>query len=412
MKVAPPPLRQDPALFISCLPGLEPYLAREIEGLHLGLPVRQEPGGCTLATGDPALIYRLNLELGLAVRVLLRLGTFHCRSLGELARKTARLTWREWLLPANFAVRAESKQSRLYHRDAIAERVTQGIVDVVGDRVSASEVDDENANARLGPAAVTTPTVLARFLHDTCTLSLDTSGAPLHDRGYRAEPGPAPLREDLARALIVASGWNMRSPLLDPFAGAGTIAIEAAVLARKLPPGHTRSFAFQHTRLFRRALWEQVRGAAQTHAIAAPARVFASDRRADCAAITARNAERAGVRADLEIATASLSQSPWREQLARAGAVVTDPPHGRRMGDATALVKLYRTFGAWLQAAPSDCAVAILSGDRRLTLRTGLALATAFLTTHGGVKVRALVRASPTAATTSVANSKLTTHDS
>lgn len=383
VKVAPPPLRQAPELFISCLPGLEPFLARELAALSLGVAAQPEVGGCSLATGDPDIIYRLNLELGVAVRVLLRLGTFHCRSLGELARKSARLPWREWLLPARFAVRGESRLSRLYHRDAIAERVTQGIVEVLGDRVR--DGDDVPGDG--------VPTVLARFLHDTCTLSLDTSGTPLHDRGYRAEPGPAPLREDLARALIMASGWDARSPLIDPFAGAGTIAIEAALLARRLPPGHAREFAFAHTRLFQSARWERVRAGALARAIAVPAQVLASDRRADCTDIMTRNAERAGVRDDLEIVTASFSESPWRNRLAAAGAVVTDPPHGRRMGDVATLGKLYRALGAWLQAAPLTCGIAILSSDRRLTLRTGLPLTTAFLSTHGGAKVRALVRA-------------------
>ena len=382
VKVAPPPLRQDPELFISCLPGLEPFLLREIEGLDLGLEATLEAGGCTLPTGDPEIIYRLNLELGVAVRVLLRLGTFHCRSLGELVRKSSRVPWRDWLLPARFAVRAESRLSRLYHRDAIAERVTQGIVEVVGDRVR--ERDDVPGTGA--------PTVLARFLHDTCTLSLDTSGTPLHDRGYRAEPGPAPLREDLARALILASGWNARSPLIDPFAGCGTIAIEAALLARRLPPGHAREFAFAHTRLFNAARWEKVRAQAQARSVPLVGRVLASDRRTDCADITTRNAERAGVHGDIDVVAASLSESPWRAHLAEAGAVVTDPPHGRRLGDVAALGSLYRSLGVWLQTASSACGIAILSGDRRLTLRTGLPLKTAFLANHGGARVRALVR--------------------
>jgi len=369
-------LRQAPELFISCLPGLEPLLAREVSDLGLGVTPAAVDGGVALATGDVRALYRCNLELGLAVRVLLRLGRFHCRSLGELARKATRLPWNEWLLPGRYQVRAESRRSRLYHRDAIAERVVQAASTVLG----APPADD--------PAA---PTVLVRFLDDTCTVSLDTSGRPLHDRGHRREPGPAPLREDLARALVIASGWDRASPLIDPFVGTGTILIETAALARGLPPGRARTFALAETRLHDASAFAEVAAAAQARARPAPARLYGSDRRADCIDAARRNAEHAGVADDLELVTAALSESPWRRELARAGAVVSDPPHGRRLGTAASLVNLYRALGAWLADAPPSCHVALLSGDRRLTLRTGLRLTTAFLTTHGGAKVRAMV---------------------
>lgn len=381
-KVAPPPLRQAPELFISCLPGLEPHLAHEIATLGLQDRAKTdapkvEAGGVTLLTGDPEVVYRANLELGLATRVLLRLGHFHSRSLGELVRKASRLPWRDWLRPGKFQVRAESRLSRLYHRDAIAERVSQAAQDVLG----AAPAGDPDA-----------PTVLVRFLHDQCTISLDTSGQALHDRGYRQEPGPAPLREDLARALLVVSGWDRMSTLIDPFVGAGTILIEAALLARRLPPGIGRSFAFEHTRLFDAPAWKAVRTTAEARSSASAPRLLGSDRRADCIDLALRNAARAGVGADVTLVTAPLSESPWRDELATAGAVVTDPPHGRRLGTPAQLANLYRALGSWLGAAPKACKIALLSGDRRLTLRTGLPLTTAFLSTHGGAKVRALVQ--------------------
>lgn len=374
--MAPPPLRQAPELFISCAPGLEPWLQREVAALGLDTPARQDAGGVTLATGHRRTIYRANLELGVATRVLLRVGRFHCRSLGELQRKATRIPWRDWLHPGLFAVRAESRRSRLYHRDAIAERVAAAIAETLGGpAVSEGEV----------------PPVLVRFENDECTLSLDTSGTPLHDRGYRREPGPAPLREDLARALVLASGWDAASPLLDPFAGVGTILIEAALLARKLPPGGRRGFAFERTALLDPDAWAAVRAAAEQRAASAAPRLLGSDRRPDCITWARANAERAGVGADIELAAASLSRSPFRSELAHAGAVVTDPPHGRRLGSADSLPKLYRALGAWLQAAPATCRIALLSGDRRLALRTGIPLTTAFLAMHGGVRVRALV---------------------
>jgi 23S rRNA G2445 N2-methylase RlmL len=158
-----------------------------------------------------------------------------------------------------------------------------------------------------------------------------------------------------------------------------------------LPPGRGRAFGFAQTRLFEASLWEEVQRQAEARALPAP-RVLASDRRADLIAAAVRNATHAGVAADVHLATAALAESPCRGELAGAGAVVSDPPHGRRLGDTTALVKLYRALGGWLQTAPPSCGIALLSGDRRLTLRTGLRLETAFLASQGGAKVRALVR--------------------
>ncbi|MEZ5965582.1 MAG: hypothetical protein R3F56_17235 [Planctomycetota bacterium] len=344
----------------------------------MGIEPRLDQGGVVLATGDPATVYRCNLELGLAVRVLLRLGRFHCRSLGELVRKSARLPWNDWLLPGRYSVRAESRLSRLYHRDAIAERVVQAAASTLGGGPSAE------------PDA---PSVLVRFLHDECTISLDTTGRPLHDRGYRREPGPAPLREDLSRALLLASGWDPTSTLIDPFAGAGTLLIEAALLARRLAPGRNRTFAVADTRLFDPEVFARVQAAAERRALPRAPRLLGSDRRADCIDMARRNAALAGVEGDLDLAVAPLSSSPWRDELAGAGAVVTDPPHGRRMGDPARLALLYRSLGTWLAAAAPTCRIAIASSDRRLALRTGLPLKTAFLSTHGGAKLRALVAA-------------------
>lgn len=373
--------RRSPELFLACLPGLEPWLERELAELGLPRPLASEPGGITIP-GDEVTIARANLECGLAARALLRVGDMHCRSLGELIRKTARLPWGEWFVPGPVRVRAESRRSRLYHRDAIAERVVAGIALALGTDADAPPDDDA-------------PSVLARFVDDHCTLSIDTSGRPLHERGYRLEPGYAPLREDVARALVLASGWDRASPLIDPFAGSGTIAIEAALLARRLPPGGTRTFAFEATRLCTGSVLAQVRAAAQAATVPAPPPIHASDRSEEAIGVVGRNAARAGVGADLRVATAPLSHSPWQAEVASAGAVVTNPPFGHRLGTPATLAGLYRALGRWLEAAPSTCGIAILSADRRLTLRTGLPLTTAFLVDPGGTKVRALVRVSP-----------------
>ena len=207
--------------------------------------------------------------------------------------------------------------------------------------------------------------------------------------------GAAPVREDLARALVVASGWDPSTPLLDPLAGVGTIPIEAAGLALGLAPGRSRPFAFEQTALFDAGLWREVRAAADGRALDQPCRVVASDRDATALAAAQAHVERAGVTESVELRRAALSEAADFDAVPARGAVVTHPPFGRRLGRGTDLAPLYRALGHLLRRLPSGWCVAMLARDRRLALRSGLPLQTAFLTDHGGLKVRALVAAAP-----------------
>jgi putative N6-adenine-specific DNA methylase len=230
-------------------------------------------------------------------------------------------------------------------------------------------------------------------VHDNrCTISLDSSGEPLHRRGWRLEPGRAPLREDLARALVIASGWVRNCPLLDPMMGSGTILIEAAALARGLAPGRLRTFACEQFARHDASLLAAVRtAAAQSARPDLPFRIFGSDRDGEAVRMTTANAERAGVRGDLDLREASLSTA--HEVLPVAadhGALVTNPPYGKRLDDAATLVALYRALGDLARRLPPTWGIAIAAADRRLALRSGLALESAFLADSGGLKIRAL----------------------
>lgn len=363
-------------LFVACLPGLEPMLAAEIDALGLGATT-VEPGGVALRT-DRRGMMRANRELGLASHVLLRVSSFQARSLGELLRKTTSLDWQALLAGGAPGVRAVCRKSRLYHSGAVEQRVREGIAA----RLRGSD----------GGEAVV---VQARLLHDTCTLSIDTSGAPLHRRGWRVDGGKAPLREDLARALVLASGWDGTTPLVDPLMGSGTIVLEAAALALRMPPGAGRTFAFEATPLFDAATWREVVAAGDARVLTTlPAKVAGSDRDAGAVQRARDNAQRLGVEAHVELRQAALRDATFLGDAAppAAGAVVTNPPFGHRIGDHR-LPELYQSLGALLRRLPGGWRVAILAADRRLALRTGLPLRTAFLTGHGGLKVRALVAA-------------------
>lgn len=371
--------------FVTCLPGLEPLLHAELTALGLD-PGPVEPGGVPLPDG-PAVLYRANLESGLASAVLLRVAEFPARSLGELVRKTAAVDWAQYLVRRRpIEVRASCKKSRLYHSDAVVQRVREGIAKRLG-------TITEPAGDTTEPAL--TQSVRVRVLFDQVRLSIDTSGEPLYRRGVRLDVGKAPLRHDLARALVIASGWDRASPLLDPFCGSGTVVIEAALLARGLPPGDRREFAFEDGPLCDQMEWVAVRDAARAKARdGAGLLIHASDRDAGAVERTRANAERAGVAQNVTAVRAAVSDAPFLcdgSTPPAAGAVVTNPPYGKRLGGGP-LRALYQTFGHRVAALPPGWRVAFLVADRKLGHATALKLRTAFLTDHGGLRVRAMVR--------------------
>ncbi len=360
-------------LFIACAPGLEPMLSAELAAA--GLPAGRAVAGGVELSGDRATVYRANLELGLALSVRLRLGQFRAATFATLVNRCAALPWAPWVNPARgLRIKATASKSRLRHTGAIAERVLAGAGAALGRPVTAAAAGEGAA------------TVLVRIVRDRVTVSIDTSGELLHRRGYRLATAKAPLREDLARALIVASGWDPRTPLVDPMCGAGTLVIEAGLLAAGRPPGGARRFAFEDAPGFDAALWSRLRDAALARA---PAHrlppLSGSDRDAGAVEAARANAARAGV--DADFAVASLSAAPGLAAPGPAGALVCNPPYGARIGRGRDLRPLYQRLGARVCALPPAWRVGLVTADPALARATGLALSSALMTDHGGRKI-------------------------
>jgi putative N6-adenine-specific DNA methylase len=369
-------------LFAACLPGLEPLLAQELTAL--GAEPKSLRGGVAFA-GDAALAMRSCLWLGTASHLMLRLAEFPCRALGELQRKAAQLPWREWLRPnVPIEVRATTRGSRVYHTGAAKERIENAIAAAFGKPLGAATADD-----------TIVAHVHVRFRDDVCTLSLDATSTPLHRRGYRLEGAKAPLREDLAHALVLASGWSGDTALLDPFCGSGTIVIEAAQLALGLPPGHRRDPAMEHLALFDGDAWQQARSQVPDRAVADRPRLAASDRDAGAVEAARRNAERAGVADSIEFECCAITGHPWLQAggAPAAGTLATNPPFGLRVPKGDRLLPLYQTLGHRARALGAAWRVALLAHDVRLARRTGLPLRAAWTTKHGGLTVTALTGA-------------------
>jgi putative N6-adenine-specific DNA methylase len=378
-------------LFAVAAPGLAPYSAKELHALGL-LPDADagvEAGGVTF-TGANAAIYRANLHLRTANRMLVRLGGFRAVGFDELRKFARRLAWERFLLPGQpVALRVTCHKSRLYHSDAVAERVAAAIGDRLGVPPPVQKFDEESDDDHAAPPP---QLILVRLLHDHATVSIDSSGALLHRRGYRLATARAPLRETLAAGMLLASGWAAQpdAPLLDPFCGAGTIAIEAAMLALGIAPGRRRRFAFMDWPDFDAALWarllaeadaqQQERGAA----LAGRLCILASDRDAGAIELAQQNAARAGVAEIIAFSQRALSAI---EPPPGPGWVVTNPPYGVRVGASNDLRNLYAQLGKVLRSRCPGWRVALLCNDRKLLGQTGLALDTSLGLVNGGIGV-------------------------
>jgi len=377
------------ALFAVTTPGIEEITADELRALGVAKP-EPVPGGVEYR-GSLEDLYRSHLELRTAGRILLRAGSFRARGFDDLLRRAARLPWERFVRAGDaLALRVTCRKSRLYHSGAVAERTLEAIAGRLGfapPRLEAAREVEEGTDAA-GDEGRRVQLVTVRLDHDVCTISVDASGAPLHRRGHREITGKAPLRETLAAALLLASGWDGRGPLLDPFCGAGTVAIEAALLARRRAPGRGRPFAFQAWVDFDAALWDRLCRAADERAAASPAPppIVGSDRDAGAIAAAAANARRAGVAGDLELCRRSLSAL---EPPADAGPgwVVTNPPHGVRLARSGDLRNLYARLGQVLRERCAGWNVALLSPGPRLYRASGLPLEHRAWLLHGGLRL-------------------------
>jgi putative N6-adenine-specific DNA methylase len=369
-----------------CPPGLEPIVARELAAL--GVKGRQVQGGVEWEGGWLPLI-RANLELRVAGRVLVTVGAFRARALGELERKAGGLAWDEFLPPGPVRFRVSASRSRLNHTRAVVERLQ---------RASGREPGLPDGDARGGddePGRGEGETlVLARIQRDQVTLRLDASGEHLHRRGYRARVGEAPLRETLASAALLASGWTPELPLADPFCGSGTIPLEAALMARRIPPGLAR--ADRSPRGWAMEGWPRFPADLLADAVhqvrkgilpRSPASILGSDRDPGVLEAARSNAQAAGLSEDATLEESPATRSPLPDGSG-PGWIVTNPPYGVRLGERRGLRKLYRALGQAIRGPWRGWGLALLSGDPVLTRELGLPRVEAFRTRHGGREVR------------------------
>jgi putative N6-adenine-specific DNA methylase len=371
-------LLADLTLFATTAKGLEELLAAELTALGAAR-VHQLPGGVQFC-GDQALVGRANLWLRTANRVLLRLAAFPCTTPDDLYRGVQQVSWADWLTPdMTLAVSCTLKDSQITHSGYAALKAKDAIVDAMRAHYG--------ARSSVNPRDPDLPVQLY-INRNHCTLYLDTSGVPLDHRGYRLERGEAPLREHLAAALVLLSGWQGEVPLYDPFCGAGTILAEAAMIATNRAPGLLRdSFAFQRWPMHSVPLWRDERAAAEAAQRPLSTAIMGSDQSAAVLKHARANLERAGITSGVGCSVRSFSdftpdQGP--------GVIICNPPYGERMGDEAALVQLYRQLGDVLKQRCGGSRAFVLTRQGMLAKEVGLRPTRRYVLWNGPIECRLL----------------------
>lgn len=346
--------------FAVCPRGVEPLLERELRALG-GVEVAVTAGG-VFFSGSLATAYAANLHSRTASRILWRAASGHVRDENELYELARAVPWeREFAPEQRLRVDVSAHRSPLRSLQFATLRVKDGICDRAREQSGTRPSID-----RARPDVQ----VVAHLTADAAQLYVDLSGESLFKRGWRADKGEAPIKENLAAALLMISGWPVDRPLLDPLCGSGTIVIEAACLASGRAPGLGRPFGFEKLRGFDRAAWndllERARAAVRDDL---PARIVGRDISTQVVALAAANAARAGLGALLQSGALSFESGDARrgEAPAAEGWIVTNPPYGEQSQPKSASVpammgeiatQLKRCFAGWQ--------VWMLSSDRKL----------------------------------------------
>lgn len=368
------------SFFVASTPGLEAITLKEARALGYSRAKLVE-GGIHIV-GAMRDLYRCNYQLRTASRILLRVWEGGVHQFSDITRAIDELELSAFADAATpIAVSATSHSSTLYHTGGIERAALEGIC--AQGHLAAESRSEETARPSL--------LMTIRIVRNWCTISIDTSGTPLYQRGYKEQVGAAPLRETLAAAILEVIPWSSSTPLIDPFCGSGTIPIEAALRAHRIPPGTGRSFGFQHWPQYNRGAWASVVSegtASATPREEHPFTIVGSDIDPDILAAARLNAERARV---VDHLTFLEQDARDFQPAAPESLIVANPPYGGRLGDPRAVYDLLSRFGAAVQKRAKGSTLAILLPAGIPPTVLGISLEEKMCFLHGGKRVRLYV---------------------
>ena len=320
--------------------GLEAVVKREIQ--NLGYKIIKSEDGKITYMGDERAIVRSNLWLRSADRVLLKMAEFRACEFEELFQQTKALPWEELIpIDGKFTVTGTSVKSKLHSVPACQSIVKKAIVEKLKEYYCIDRFDETGAAY----------TVKVTLLKDNVTLTVDTSGAGLHKRGYRVCDVAAPIKETLAAAMVQLSFWREDRLMMDPCCGSGTVPIEAAMIGRNIAPGLNRSFSSEGWELIPPEIWKEERKAAyDAISYDAQLRIFAFDIDPKAIEAAEENAIEAGVDDCIVFKCMDMRKIQAHEPR---GIIITNPPYGERIGEAKQIAAIYRKYNEFFRENPT-----------------------------------------------------------
>lgn len=316
--------------------GLEAVVKREL--IARGYQITAVENGRIVYEGDLSAIADSNLWLRTADRVHVLMGEFTATTFDQLYRRTRELPWEKWI-PVNgkMLVKGKAQKSQLMSVSDCQSIVKKAIVDRMKEHHDVDWFEESGAPF----------TIQVSLLNDRATLTMDTSGAGLHKRGYRQTAGEAPMKETLAAALVLLSVWKADRVLLDPFCGSGTIPIEAAMIARNIAPGLGRSFAAEEWPILDASVWKEAKKKAyEAINYDTELKIYASDKDPRMIEIAKENAIDAGVDDCIKFKVRAFDGVGIPDPY---GVIITNPPYGERLGEKQEVENLYRQMGLAFQ---------------------------------------------------------------
>ena len=340
-------MEQTFTFIIPALMGVESLVAHELKKLGL-VDVRAE-NGRVLCRGGMADIPRINLNLRTGARVLICLGEFEARSFEDLFQGTAALPWEDYIpREGKFPVKGYTINSQLHAVPPCQSIIKKAIAKRLGSAYGLETLPETGALYQ----------VQFSVMKDKAALMLDTSGDSLYKRGYRAQGVLAPLRETLAAVLVALTHYRGRDPFCDPFCGSGTIAIEAALIAKNRAPGLNRSFSAQKWRWLPSGLWLEAADEAMDKEFDGQYEIWGGDIDPAAVELSRHNAQLAEVDDVVKFEVADATRFHWG---GLRGRVVTNPPYGERLMEKKEAEELYRGFGKAVAKLPDGWQIAVLS---------------------------------------------------
>ncbi len=337
--------------------GLEAVVKREIE--KLGYKILKSEDGKITFLGDERAIVRANLWLRAADRVQIKMAEFMAYEFEDLFQQMKAIPWEEWIpIDGKFVVNGSSVKSKLSSVPACQSVAEKALIERLKEFYYVDYFEKTGASYD----------IKITILKDRVTVTLDTTGPGLHKRGYRQHSVEAPIKETLAAAMLELSFWNKDRILTDPCCGSGTIPIEAAMIARNIAPGISRSYACEEWEAIPAKLWKEERAAAYA-AIdnEVNPKIFGLDINPQAIAAAKANAEAAGVDDCIKFAASDVANMRTKSL---SGVVVTNPPYGERIGDREAIEKIYKAYRDFFGANPT-WSLFVITADKTIEKALG-----------------------------------------